>query len=99
MPSECTALDIRRPTLREVHFPRRYRCCDPACPGYPKGHHHRETCATAEHYPIGWRRGIVRSHMSRAANSLFLAEQVCRDPDVLAIIQAARKVLEIHYAR
>jgi len=92
-----TALDIRRPTWEEMirpkPRPRLYRCCDPACTGYPKGHRHRETCDTTTRMPVGWRRGIVRTHLSRASDHLFLAEQLCQDPVLLVTIRAAQAVL------
>ena len=38
---------------------RLYKCPDPDCPGYPKGHRHKLTCATYRYMRPAWRRGAV----------------------------------------
>ena len=75
---QTTALDIIRPTLHQILYPpkpRLYKCSDPSCQGYQKGHMHSQTCETRRYLPTGFRKGQALAHAWRASSCLFLIQE------------------------
>lgn len=81
---------------------RLYRCNDPACPGYPRGHRHRDTCTVRVPDPLrlGQVRWFVRSATQAACMAVDAAVQL-RDPALLprgsmsALLETHRHLIEV----
>ena len=58
--------------------PRRYKCPDPDCQGYPKGHRHGRTCNTLDHLPAGWKPGMVLGCLIQSLQRLEVTRRHAR---------------------